>query len=154
MKRDVQFVRSLWARYLAVRDLLRDRPAEMLGGSGRDRSAVEVALRAKVRGTEVSRSVLLEVTGFDEPAGAATGAHLRVTGRAAGRPALFPRLECRFDAVPIGGDRTAFFLVATYKPPLGVVGGLADALALYRFGESSLEQWFHGVGDRIEAAAG
>lgn len=154
MKRDVQFVRSLQAGYIAVRDLLRDRPTEILGGACDDDQAVEVALTASVRGTDVSRPVRLEVTGFDEPAGVAIGAHLLLRGDAAHRPGLFPHLECRLDAVPIGGDRTALFLVATYKPPFGVLGGLADALALYRFGESSLEGWFHEVGDRIEVAAG
>lgn len=154
MKRDVQFVRTLQAGYHAVRDLLSDRATAMLGGAERSPGVVEVPLAATVRGTDMSRPVLLEVTGFDEPAGAATGAHLHVRGNALRRPRLFPHLECRFDAVPIAGERTALFLVATYKPPLGVLGGLADALALYRFGESSLERWFHGVGDRIEAAAG
>ena len=150
----MQFVRSLRVRYPAVRELLRDRPTELLGGTRCGAEAVEVPLTALLRGTEVSRPVRIEVAGFDEPAGTKVGSHLLLRGEAARRPALFPHLECRIDAVPIGDDRTALFLVATYKPPLGVVGGLADALALYRFGESSLERWFQEVGDRIEAASG
>jgi hypothetical protein len=125
-----------------------------LGGVRRGDAAAEVLLTAAVRGREVSRPVLIEVTGFDEPAGADAGSHLLLRGDAVGRPGLFPHLECRIDAVPVGGEQTAVFLVATYKPPFGIVGGLADALVLYRLGESSLEGWFHDVCDRIEAAAG
>jgi len=154
VKRDVQFVRSLQARYSAVKAILRDRATEVLGGTRCDADAVEVSLTASVRGTDMSRPVRIEVTGFDEPAGAATGAHLHLRGNAVRRPGLFPHLECRINAVPVAEDRTALFLVATYKPPLGMLGGLADALALYRFGESSLERWFHEVVDRIEADAG
>lgn len=154
MKRDVQFARSLRVRYPLVRALLRDRPTALLGGTRCAAEAVEVPLTTLLRGTEVSRMVRIEVTGFDEPAGTAVGSHLLLRGDAARRRWLFPHLECRIDAVPISDDRTALFLVATYKPPLGVVGGLADALALYRFGESSLERWFQGIGDRIEASPG
>jgi hypothetical protein len=154
VRRDVQFVRSLQAPYRAVRELLRDRPAEALGGVRRSDAAVEVPLTATVRGTEVSRPVHIEVAGFDEPAGVSAGSHLLLRGDAVSRPGLFPHLECRIDAVPLGDERTALFLVATYKPPFGIVGGIADALALYRFGEASLERWFHSVGDRIEAATG
>ena len=63
-------------------------------------------------------------------------------------PDLFPHLEARLDAIPVSEGRTALFLIATYKPPLGVVGGAMNSLGLHRFAEDSLNDLF----DRIAAA--
>ncbi len=46
------------------------------------------------------------------------------------------------------GTGTLAFLIATYKPPLGIVGGAMNTLGLHRFAEDSLNDLF----DRIAAA--
>ena len=119
MKRDVQFVQAIDASYEDVRNLLRDRTYWVLCGSDEP----VVALEARLGGTEITRDMDVEIVAFDEPAGVAAGAHLLFRGDASKHPDLFPHLEARLDAVPISDERTALFLVSTYKPPLGVLGG-------------------------------
>lgn len=153
MKRDVQFVRALDAPYELVRDAVRADPQRMLGGRPIGEGRVEVPLTATLRGREVSRSVNLDVVAFEEPEGASAGSYLLMRADAVRRPDLFPHLEARLNVVPIDDDRTALFLVATYKPPLGIVGGAADALAMHRLAEESLNRLFDGIADRILGAA-
>ena len=105
-------------------------------------------LIAHLRGTEVSRDVVIEDITFDEPGGSADGAHLMFSADASRHPDLFPHLEARLDAIPVSEGRTALFLIATYKPPLGIVGGAMNTLGLHRFAEDSLNDLF----DRIAAA--
>ena len=145
MKRDVQFVRAIDVPYAMVRDQIRDAPDSLFGGNA---EPLVTPLTAHLRGTKVTREVTVEIVGFDEPDGAAAGAHLTFRADASKHPDLFPHLEARLDAAPVTDDRTALFLVATYKPPLGTVGGAIDALGLHRFAADSLE----GLFDRIVAA--
>lgn len=145
MKRDVQFVQAIDASYESVRDLLRERACWVLCGSDEP----QVSLEAHLGGTEITREMDVEIVAFDEPAGMAAGAHLLFRGDASKHPDLFPHLEARLDAVPISEERTALFLVSTYKPPLGVIGGAIDSLGLHRFAEESLHGLFTGIAERL-----
>jgi hypothetical protein len=71
-------------------------------------------------------------------------------GDASRYPDLFPHLEARLDAVPVAAERTALFLIATYKPPMGILGGAADAMVLHRFAEESLSNLLNGVAELLE----
>lgn len=153
-RRDVQFVRVIDAPYTKVRDRLRFDPATILGEGRADDGRITSPLCATLRGQTVERELLLEVVAFDEPDGLATGAHVVLRGDACHHPDLFPHLEARFDVVPVSDGRTALFFVATYTPPLGVVGAALDALALHRFAERSLHGLFARAGDRLEMQGG
>jgi len=153
VKRDVQFVRALDAPYEAVRDALRDHPQRMLGGRPVGEGRVTTRVTAAVGNAEVSGEANIDIVGFDEPQGIAAGSYLLFRGDATRRPDLFPHLEARLDVVPIDEERTALFLVATYKPPLGVVGGTADALGLYHLADDALNRLFAQVCERVAAEA-
>jgi hypothetical protein len=141
VKRDVRLIRTINAPYHRVRDLLRDDP-EALFGRG---EPLETTLVAHFRNTEISREVTIEIMGFDEPEGASAGAQLTFRADDARHADLFPHLEGRIDAAPVAGDRTALLLSATYKPPLGMVGGALDAVALHRVAEQSLGSFFERI---------
>ena len=145
MKRDVQFVKAIDAPYESVRDAMRDRANWTLTGD----DTPTAVLVAHVGGTAINRDIEVEIVAFDEPAGATAGAHLLFRGDASKHADLFPHLEARLDAVPITEERTALFLVSTYKPPLGVVGGAMDSLGLHRFAEESLHAMFEAMADRL-----
>jgi hypothetical protein len=146
MKRDVQLVRAVDAPYARVRDRLRDDAPGVFGSAG---EPITTSLVASIRGTEVSRDVSVEIVAFDEPASAAVGAHLVFRADASRHPDLFPHLEARIDAVPVTEERTAVFLIATYKPPLGVVGGAVNTLGLHRFAEQSLARLLDEIAERV-----
>ncbi len=151
MKRDLQFVRTIDAPYEGVRDRLRDDAPGLLG-VGRD--PIRATLSAGLRGTAITREVAIEVVGYDEPDTAAAGAHLMFRADDARRPGMFPHLEARLDAIPAAADRTALFLIATYKPPMGMLGGAADAALLHRVAARSLSGLFERIAAAVQAGPG
>ena len=152
MRRDVQFVRAIEVPYAKVRDRLRGDPAVVLGDGTDPEGRIIAPLTATLRDRQVERDLLIEIVAFDEPAGDALGSHLVLRGDASHHPGLFPKLDARFDAVPISDERTALFFVGTYDPPLGAVGRAIDAVALHRFAEESLRGLFERAGDRLEGS--
>lgn len=150
MKRDVQFVTAVDVPYDRVRDRLRDRPGSLLGPS--NGGAIVTTLHARLGRRRVSRNMHIEVIAFDEPAGTVSGAHLLFRGDASRNPDLFPHLEARLDAVPIAAERTALFFSATYKPPLGLLGGAVDVAVLHRFAEESLSRFLDDIAVRLGPA--
>jgi hypothetical protein len=148
VKRDVQFVKAVDTPFAQVRDRMRNGPGSLLG-TVVDGSVV-ATLRAHVGRTEVVRDMVIEIVAFDEPSETtASGAHLLFRGDASRHPDLFPHLEARIDVVPIAPLRTALFFTATYKPPLGLMGGTADALVLHRLAEESLSGLLDDVAARV-----
>lgn len=142
MRRDVQFVRAVDAAYRAVRDRLAADPLAVIGGHGKP---PRMDLIVGIGATEIRREVLVAVGALFEPDDAATGCHLRFTADASAHPDLFPHLEGRIDVIPISEQRTALFFIASYTPPLGVVGSAIDLLGLHRFAEDSMERLFEDM---------
>jgi len=132
-----------------VCDRLRDDPGAIFGETRADDGRKIARLAALLRDRPIEREMLIEVITYDETVGPAAEAHLVFRGDASHHRQLFPRLEGRLDALPVAGDRTALFFVGSYTPPLGPVGGAADAIALHRFAEESLLGLLHSAVDRI-----
>lgn len=147
MKRDIQFVRAIDVPYEKVRDHLRDRAASLLG-DGSD--PIRTTLTTRIHGTDISRDVTMQIVGFDEPASAVAGAHLMFSADASRHTDLFPHLEARLDAIPVTDQRTALFMIATYKPPLGVIGGAVNALGLHRLAQQSLDNLFDHIANQLQ----
>ncbi|MBU1227825.1 MAG: hypothetical protein KJ698_11535 [Actinobacteria bacterium] len=147
MKRDIQFARTIETPYERVRDRLRDEAAALFGGAG---PPLRTTLAARLRGTEISRDVTVEIIGYDEPHAEAVGAHLMFSADAALHGELFPHLEARIDAIPVADERTSLALIATYKPPLGVIGGAVDTLGLHHLAEHSLGDLFERIVSGLE----
>lgn len=148
MKRDVQFARAVDLPFARIRERLRDDAAGLFGSSGPP--PIVTTLQARLGRRRVARAMIIEIVAFDEPNGAASGTQLAFRGDASRRPGLFPHLEGRIDAAPIAAARTALFLTATYKPPLGLLGGAVDALLLRRFAEESLSRLLDDVVARLD----
>lgn len=146
MRRDVQFVRAVDADYRTIRDRLATDPLGIIGADG---DPPRMDLVVGVGATEIRREVLVAAGSLFEPDDAATGCHLRFTTDASQHPDLFPHLEARIDVVPISPARTALFFIATYTPPLGVLGSAIDLLGLHRFAEDSMERLFGRIATRL-----
>jgi hypothetical protein len=74
------------------------------------------------------------------------GAVLPVRWRATGAEALFPSLDGEL-SIESADPGTRLHLRATYRPPLGAVGGLMDRLVLARLARSTAANWVDGIAD-------
>jgi hypothetical protein len=153
MKRDVQFLRTIDTPYPVVRRRLRDHAAGVLGDRVDEAGRTVATIAAEFRGRYLEREIAVEVVARGASAGPAAGFHLVFRAESLEHPERYPVLEARFDALPLGEDRTALFFVATYSPPLGWIGGAADSVALHRYAEHSLRRYFDQASGRLSAVS-
>jgi len=115
-------------------------------------------LRARVSPWEegVAKEVTLEV-GVAEIH--ATGLVYPMTWTASGAGILFPELKADLMLAHVGPDSTRLTVQGTYKPPLGVVGKVADRAVLGRYADATVRNWLDElavalVGGDISSSAG
>ena len=104
-------------------------------------------LRFEIGGGAITRRVEAEVG----PLG--TGpASLRVPlkWKAAEHPNLFPVMDAELHISDADGNHVELRLVGEYRPPLGAIGALGDALAGGRVAEKSLQRFVTEVARRLE----
>ena len=75
---------------------------------------------------------------------------LPVRWRAANKASLFPELEGQLEIAKLGLTTTQVGLSASYEPPLGLVGKIADRALLHRVAEATVEDFMKRIGDRLE----
>jgi hypothetical protein len=71
---------------------------------------------------------------------------LPMSWKATGTAGLFPVMEGDLEVAPLGADRTQLAMSARYKPPLGMLGGVADRAVLHRVAEATIKDFVEGVG--------
>lgn len=69
--------------------------------------------------------------------------------RSASASSIFPVLEGQLEIAPLGTDNTQLGLSATYEPPLGLVGQIADRALLHRVAEVTVKDFLESVAKRI-----
>lgn len=72
--------------------------------------------------------------------------------RAASTSWLFPALDGQLEIAAIGATNTQLGLSASYEPPLGLVGKIADRALLHRVAEVTVKDFLESVGRRFEQA--
>jgi hypothetical protein len=75
---------------------------------------------------------------------------LPVHWRAATESGLFPELKGQLEIAMLGLATTQVGLSATYEPPLGLVGKIADRALLHRVAEVTVRDFMERVRDRLE----
>lgn len=73
-----------------------------------------------------------------------------VRWRAATRAGLFPALEGQLEIAKLGLTTTQVGLSASYEPPLGLVGKIADRALLHRVAEVTVQDFMGRIGERLE----
>ena len=63
---------------------------------------------------------------------------------------LFPTLEGVLEIAALGSARTLLGLSATYEPPLGLVGKIADRALFHRVAEVTVKDFLERIGARLE----
>jgi len=72
-----------------------------------------------------------------------------VRWRAAASAGLFPELDGHIEVAALGAGATQLGLDANYKPPLGLIGKLADRTLLHRVAEVTVKDFVERVADRL-----
>lgn len=70
------------------------------------------------------------------------------------RQRVTPTFVADLEAEPIDAERTMVSLLARYEPPLGMMGAIADRLALHRVAEDALGRFFKRILRELRRAAG
>lgn len=71
--------------------------------------------------------------------------------RSASASSLFPVLDGQLEIAPVGLKQTQLGLSATYEPPLGLVGQVADRALLHRIAEVTIKDFVERVAKRMES---
>lgn len=69
--------------------------------------------------------------------------------QATGLPALFPQMEAELQVEPLGPGEVRLTLSGHYRPPLGEIGHMADAVLLHRVVERSVRVFLAGVAEGV-----
>ena len=70
--------------------------------------------------------------------------------RASAKAALFPVLDGHIEIAAIGASVTQVGLSASYEPPLGLVGKLADRAVMHRIAEVTVKDFVERVGMHLQ----
>lgn len=76
-----------------------------------------------------------------------------VRWHAAANAGLFPELEGHLEVAALGAGATQLGLSANYRPPLGLVGKLADRTLLHRVAEVTVKDFVERVAARVRVQA-
>jgi hypothetical protein len=99
----------------------------------------------------VSRRIKVEI---GAPRVASGIMFMPVRWRAATEAGMFPTLDGEFEVASVGSSRTQLALSATYEPPMGVLGRLADKALFHRVAEVTVQDFLVRIKSRLEQAGG
>jgi hypothetical protein len=74
---------------------------------------------------------------------------LPIRWRAASHAGLFPALDGQLEIASIGNTITQIGISATYEPPLGLLGKIADRALMHRVAEITVKDFLDRVGEQL-----
>lgn len=80
-----------------------------------------------------------------------TGLVYPISWTAIGAQALFPKLTGELVLSHMGPEKTKLSLEATYQPPLGALGKMADRVLLGRYAESAVQNWVDQLAEALSS---
>lgn len=105
----------------------------------------EVANRRLVKPIEVEIGSLRRLTG---------ATLIPIRWKAASQAGLFPALEGQLEIAPIGKATTQVGLSASYEPPFGILGKVADRALMHRIAEITVKDFLDRIGERLKQLDG
>jgi hypothetical protein len=101
----------------------------------------EVGRRRMARRIEVELGAL-------RPMGGVT--LLPIRWKAASHAGFFPALDGQLEIAPIGKTTTQLSLSASYEPPFGLVGKIADRALMHRVAEITIKDFLDRISDQLK----
>jgi len=126
-----------------ARELTRNPSAWLPGLAGRARAEGERRM-AEVgfgRAVRVEREVAVEV---GPPAGIEAKRLLPIRWHPTGA-AVLPALDGELEVAPVGAHRTQLSMTASYTPPFGLLGRVADRALMHRVAEATVKDFVDRV---------
>ncbi|MFO0632587.1 MAG: hypothetical protein U0168_07045 [Nannocystaceae bacterium] len=150
---ELRFYEYVNRPYAAVRDALRADLAGILARatqSATDRAdALAANLRVELGGIEVGTAVVIEVVEAQEhprgPLGPVPTTVIKLRWKAARAAAIFPSMEAELSIYPLSKDETQLDLHGVYRPPLGALGTVVDAMVGHRIADASVHRFVSDV---------
>jgi hypothetical protein len=138
--------------YVAVRQALTAEPAAVFRNATRAAasraSSVAAELRVSLAGLDLAAEIAVSVGQIEDVAAGPQGGpatRIPLNWEAAGHPRLFPLMQSVLSIYPLTATETQLDFLGRYEPPLGVVGGVVDALVLHRLAEASVHRFIGDV---------
>ncbi len=142
--------------YEGVRDVLHQRPLELLKqattSAAARASSLAASLRLGVAGVEIGVGVHIDVRGVREEegiAGMSPVTRVLLGWEAVSGSALFPIMSAQLSAWPLMASETQLEIEGSYSPPLGVVGTAIDAAVGHRIAEASIHRLLDDVIEQL-----
>jgi hypothetical protein len=113
--------------------------------------ALVSTMRASVGPLELGVEVVVRVTAVQEAPRAPYGPRTRLSlaWRAKERAELFPTMEAMLDVYPLGPTETQLELSGEYRPPLGIVGDVLDAVVGHRIADAAVHRFVQEIAERL-----
>jgi hypothetical protein len=112
-------------------------------GDGGERRLAAVGFGNAVR---VERPVLVTV---GRPIRMAFKTLVPISWRPSSAEALLPGMEAEIEVAPMGEDHTQLAMTASYTPPFGLIGRVADRALLHRVAEATIKDFLDRVASRV-----
>lgn len=155
MQRHLYYYEYVNGPYEDVVKLMRDHPERIFqpatDAAVTHAGQVVASLSVHAGRLEVGKEVIIDVGDFESDQHAA---RLRLRWRAIEHEALFPSMEAELEVTPLSEGAhplTQLALVGHYRPPLGLLGAVADAVIGHRVAEASVHRFVSETATRVEA---
>jgi hypothetical protein len=102
---------------------------------------IEVGKRRVARRIEVELGALRPIGGVTM---------LPIRWKAASHAGLFPALDGQLEIAAIGKTTTQLGISASYEPPLGLLGKIADRALMHRVAEITVKDFLDRIGERLQ----
>ena len=113
-------------------------------GQGGERRMTEVGFGDAVR---VERPVIVTM---GPPIRMSFKTLVPISWRPSSTEALLPGMEAEIELAPMGEDHTQLAMTASYTPPFGLLGRVADRALLHRVAEATIKDFLDRVADGID----
>ena len=138
MERHVYAHETVAAPYSQVRELFERHPSMLIDPhAGPEGVQLEAQLAARVLGADIHRDVEITFGPFRAPSEGVC--YRELEWAAATMPHLHPRLVGELEGAELGANDVQVSLIGHYRPPVGPLGDLGDAMGMHRLADQSIE---------------
>jgi hypothetical protein len=111
---------------------------------------IVAALSVNIASVQLSKDVVIKVGAIrEEGAGFGRVLHVELAWRASDRPGLFPSMKGDLRIYPLSHSETQVDFDGEYELPLGLLGGVLDAVMGHRWAEASVHGFVRAVVERL-----
>jgi hypothetical protein len=148
---EVQMERTIEKPFGSLEAALASGPSGWLAGP-RDGDRATAELDVRLGPSRIARRVVVRAGALTSWIGHAR-CRLPVAWQAADHPERYPRLAGTLELAEVAPRRTRLTLRATYHPPAGLAGEVADRAVMHTVAEASLRAFLQRVAGVLERAA-